>query len=78
MPDLLISDIPPAVLGELEQRGAVNQRTAAEEAKSILHAVLANDLYSSWAAVDSIYARLTASGKSFADSAELLREDRDR
>jgi antitoxin (DNA-binding transcriptional repressor) of toxin-antitoxin stability system len=31
-----------------------------------------------WAAVDAIYQRLQKSGKGFSDSADLLREDRDR
>lgn len=31
-----------------------------------------------WARVDAIYSRLAATGRTFGDSAELLREDRDR
>ena len=31
-----------------------------------------------WAPVDAIYGRLAGSGRTFTDSADLLREDRDR
>ena len=62
MPDLVITNIPHQMLDELQQRATVHQRTPAEEAKSILHAALANGISSSWE-------RLKSSVRSFVDSA---------
>ena len=76
MAELVLADMEDAVLRGLEERAARQGRTPAEEAKAILTQALRPDVPDAWAPVDIIYRRLEASGRSFSDSAELLREDR--
>jgi antitoxin FitA len=78
MPELILTDVTEAVFNHLQRRAAIHQRTPAEEAKSILADVLADRREHSWAEVDAIYRRFSTSGRIFGNSAELLREDRDR
>lgn len=78
MSELVLDGLDDTVLDDLRDRAARHGRTVPEEAKAILTEVLAPKRTDSWAAVDAIYDRLTASGKTFSDSTELLREDRDR
>jgi plasmid stability protein len=53
-------------------------RTPAQEAQAILTETLGGSRPDVWAAVDAIRHRLKATGRTFSDSADLLREDRDR
>ena len=53
-------------------------RTPTEEAKVNLAEARCRNPSDAWAPVDWIYDRLAGSGRSFSDSADLLREDRDR
>lgn len=53
-------------------------RSPEEEAKEILREALRPAAADVWAGVNALRERLAASGRSFSDSAELLREDRDR
>jgi len=78
MAELVLTDVENAVLHQLHLRAARHQRTPAEEAKAILSETLHRKGSSPWAPVDAIYQRLAASGRTFSDSADLLREDRDR
>jgi len=78
MSELVLDGLDDTILGDLRVRAARHGRTVPEEAKAILAEALAPKRTDSWAAVDAIYDRLTASGKTFTDSTELLREDRDR
>jgi antitoxin FitA len=80
MAELILTDVRERLLHQLRQRAASHGRTPEEEATAILEAVLANSekRQDGWAQVDAIRARLAASGRTFSDSAELLREDRDR
>ena len=52
--------------------------TVPSEAKAILSAALHGKGPEPWAPVDAIYDRLAATGRTFSDSADLLREDRNR
>jgi plasmid stability protein len=78
MPELILTDMDDLVLHNLHERATRHGRTPIEEAKAILTAALRGERVDVWAPVDAIYQRLAASGRTFSDSADLLREDRDR
>jgi plasmid stability protein len=78
MSQLVLTDVDDAVLHGLQERAARHGRTPCDEAKSILQDALRGGKVGNWASVDAIYQRLEASGRTFTDSADLLREDRDR
>jgi plasmid stability protein len=78
MADLLLSDIDDGVLLHLQERARCHGRSPAEEARAILAEALSGQPPDPWAPVDAIYRRLATSGRTFSDSADLLREDRDR
>lgn len=78
MSELVLTDVNEVVLHQLEERAARHGRTPEEEAKAILSEILQGKGQGAWAQVDAIYSHLAASGRTFSDSAELLREDRDR
>ncbi len=78
MAELVLTDLEDGVLNELRERASRHGRTTTEEAKAILADALHAKGSETWAAVDAIYERLATSGRTFSDSAELLREDRDR
>jgi plasmid stability protein len=78
MAELVLTDVDNSVLHILEERALRHGRTPAEEAKAILAEILHYRRPDTWAQVDTIYHRLAASGRTFSDSADLLREDRDR
>jgi plasmid stability protein len=80
MAELIIPDLDEGTLTRLQERAAAHGRTLEAEVKQILteathHQPPGAD---AWAEVDAIRARLAASGQTFRDSAELLREDRER
>jgi plasmid stability protein len=78
MAELVLTDVADDVLRRLQERAASEGRTPAEEAKAILSEALHGKASDAWARADAIYHRLAASGRAFSDSADLLREDRDR
>ena len=78
MAELVLTDVDEVVLHHLRERATRHGRTSTEEAKAILVEALRGQESDAWAAVDTIYQRLAASGRTFGDSADLLREDRDR
>jgi plasmid stability protein len=78
MPNILIPDIKDTVLTRLRQRAVANGRSPEEEAKAILRDVLQAPAADAWAEVNALRERLAATGRSFGDSAEQLREDRER
>lgn len=78
MAELVLANVNDAVVRELQARAYFHGRTLEEEAKAILMSALRGNGRRDWAAVDAIYDRLSASGGTFSDSAELLRDDRDR
>ena len=78
MAELVLTDLDDGVLHHLKERATRHGRTPAEEAKAILADALGGKPLDVWAPVDTIYRRLAASGRTFSDSADLLREDRDR
>jgi hypothetical protein len=56
----------------------VGRPNAAFDAVVVLHPRPAAPAHDPWAAVNAFRQRLAAAGGAFADSAELIREDRDR
>lgn len=78
MASLLIPDVDETTLAHLCERALAHGRTPEAEARLILLEALQAPATAVWAGVDAIYQRLQATGQSFSDSAELLREDRDR
>ena len=78
MASILIADVQENTMTQLKQRAATHGRTPEAEAKAILEASLPAPLASIWDQVNSFRRQLAASNRSFADSAELLREDRER
>jgi plasmid stability protein len=78
MSELVLSNLDDRVLHELSERALQHGRTLSEEAKVILTEALHGNHSETWAEVDCIFDRLAASGRSFGESADLLREDRDR
>lgn len=78
MSELILTDVDDTLLQDLRERARHHGRTPTEEAKAILTAALRAEGVDVWASVDAIYQRLAASGRTFSDSADLLREDRDR
>ncbi len=78
MAELVLTDVEDGVLHQLRQRAVRHGRTPTEEAKVILAEALRGQGPDLWAPVDAIYHRLATSGRTFSDSADLLREDRDR
>ncbi|MBI2479619.1 MAG: hypothetical protein HYV60_13600 [Planctomycetia bacterium] len=78
MNELVIPDLDAHVLTRLGERAALHGRTVESEAKQILAEAVRGSTGDDWAAVDAIRQRLAASKRSFGDSVELLREDRQR
>jgi plasmid stability protein len=78
MGELVLTDVDEVVLHHLRERALHHGRTPVEEAKVILAEELRGHRPNAWAPVDAICDRLAASGRTFSDSADLLREDRDR
>jgi plasmid stability protein len=78
MPAILIPDVQENTLNHLRVRAAAHGRTPEAEAKAILEQSLQAPSASVWDQVNLFKERLAASNRSFSDSADLLREDRER
>ena len=78
MSELVIPDLDANILTRLGERAALHGRTVEGEAKQILAEAVRRSTSDDWAAVDAIRQRLAASNRSFGDSVELVREDRQR
>jgi antitoxin FitA len=76
MAELVLPDVDESVLQHLRDRARSHGRSPAKEARAILADALRGSRTGPWSAVDAIYSRLAASGRTFSDSADLLREDR--
>jgi plasmid stability protein len=74
----LIPDLEEPVLDQLRRRASAHGRSPEAEARAILVQQLQEPPRGAWVAVNALHDRLAASGRSFSDSAELLREDRAR
>jgi plasmid stability protein len=70
--------VEETVLGRLREQAAAHGRSAEAEANAILRQALLPDPAAAWAGANAIRERLASGGRSYSDSAELLREDRER
>lgn len=78
MTDVLIRDVPDDSLESLKRRAEKNRRSLQQELLSIVEAAArATDHQSAGRVADVIRERLAATGRTFSDSSDLLREDRD-
>jgi antitoxin FitA len=77
MSALVIPDLDDATLTRLRERATTNGRTLELEAQAILTSALQAPA-DPWAAANAIHERFAASGRTFSDSGDLIREDRDR
>lgn len=78
MLQLLIPDLDLEMFDRLRAQAVRNGRALEEEAIAILAAALRPDPAKVWDEIDAFREELAASGRSFSDSTELIREDRDR
>jgi len=78
MAQLLVRDIDEDVVRKLKKRAQQRGHSLQAELKAILEESAQFDYELSWKAADRIYRKLKASGRTFSDSAALVREDRER
>jgi plasmid stability protein len=76
MPHLLVPDVDDSLVRLLEQRAARHGRTAEAEHREILETTLRGGRESFITKAEGLVAELQ--GRTFTDSAELIRADRDR
>jgi plasmid stability protein len=76
MPDILVRGVPERVVRALKQRAALHRRSLQREVVEILTTAASSGTPAQIAA--RIRARLLATGRTFTDSAPLIREDRER
>ncbi|MCX7011133.1 MAG: hypothetical protein NTW86_00965 [Candidatus Sumerlaeota bacterium] len=78
MASTAIPNIKEDALIRLRERASAHARTPEAEAKAILEGALQATPAAVWDQVNAFRDRLADSDRSFTDSAELLREDRQR
>ena len=76
MPQLLVRQVPPEVVEALKRQAALHGRSAEAEHRAILEAALRAGRASFRAAAAAL--RQQTHGRIAGESAELIREDRDR
>ena len=75
---IAVHDLEPEVVARLQDQATVHGRSLEAEVKVILTQASQKRPSGVWDEVDAIRERLASSGRSFSDSAELVREDRQR
>lgn len=78
MAQVLVRNLNERVVARLKKRAANRGRSLQAEVKSILEEAAKEEAADFWKAADRIRERLKRSGRTFSDSAALIREDRDR
>lgn len=78
MPQLLIRNLEDETVERLKTRAKVNHRSLQAEVQLILEQAAKIQPNDFWKDAEQMRSRLTATDKTFSDSSELLREDRDR
>jgi plasmid stability protein len=76
--NVLIRDLDEQTVNELKKRAETGNRSLQAELKAIIEEAAARNWQRTWAAADSIFEELRATGRKFSDTTELLREDRER
>ena len=77
MPDLLITGLSDEFMGTLEAQARGHGRSVGEEAQHILERGVRPSLRDTYERAMEISERFRAEGRTFSDSTELIREDRD-
>ena len=79
MTDVLVRDVPQTLLDALKRRAARHRRSVQQEIVTILEAAAGEPERRTPAEVAAaIRARLAESGRTFRNSTDLIREDRER
>ena len=78
MPDVLIRNIEEDVLNKLKEKAEKNNRSLQGELHEILRVYVGPDVEVARSMVNEILTEYRAGGRTFSDSADDLREDRDR
>jgi plasmid stability protein len=78
MAHLVLHDVDPKVIEELLRRADPHGRTIEDEAKTVLEEALGLSSARSLQAAQRIRAELAGAGGLFGDSADVLRQERDR
>ena len=78
MGQLLVRDVPDRIIAELKKRAKKNGRSAEAEHRAILADALALSADDFWKEADRLRNELKESGRTFTDSAALIRKYRDR
>lgn len=76
MPDVLVRDVEDSILTKLKERAKENGRSLQNELVQIFRALTENESLSDEQTAEAIKASLR--GRTFSDSAAMLREDRNR
>lgn len=76
MPQILVRNLHKDVVARLKARAQLHKRSLQAEVLKILEEVVAPSPRSYWREVDEFRARFA--GRVFTDSADLIREDRER
>lgn len=77
MAQILIRNLDDKLVGRLKKRAKEHGRSLQAETKRILEEAVP-DYEAVWKRIDRFRNKLKRSGRTFSDSAELIREDRDK
>jgi plasmid stability protein len=77
MAQVLVRQLNDKVVDRLKKRAKEHGRSLQSEVKTILEDAVP-DYERAWKRIDSLRLRLKQSGRKFSNSADLIREDRDR
>ena len=77
MAQLLVRQLNDKVMDRLKKRAKEHGRSLQSELKMILEEAV-SDYERAWKRIDALRLRLKQSGRKFGNSADLIREDRDR
>ncbi|MBX3281636.1 MAG: hypothetical protein KF756_04075 [Acidobacteria bacterium] len=78
MPDILVRKVDAKILVKLKARARQNQRSLQGELTEVFRSIANETTLSDKATAERIKESLRRTGRSFSDSADILREDRDR
>jgi len=78
MPDLLVRGVPADLVANLKRRAAAHRRSLQQELLAILEEATVVDAIEAGKLAARVRAKLAATGRQFSNSADLVREDRER
>ena len=77
MAQVLVRQLDNKVVARLKKRAKEHGRSLQSEVKTILEEAVP-DYEQAWKRIDALRSRLKRSGRTFSDSTELIREDREQ